>query len=92
MRLQSKQGVDLATVTLFEGNGALSAQVALGESKLTTPEVETSIKKVGSDLVAHIRVPGVANFNLVLEPSDIKALKGMMNKDAIGFMMSAFFK
>jgi len=46
---------------------------------------------VGNDLETTIRIPGVVNFKLLLEPDDVKAMKGMMGKDVVKFMMKSFF-
>lgn len=93
MKLESKKGAELASVCLSTTeNKAMNAQIALGDIRFKTPEVQSTIEKRGKDLVAAIRVPGMVNFNLVLEPSDVKALKGLMSKDALSFMMGAFFK
>ncbi len=93
MKLESKTGEELASVNLSTSDDkSLSAEVQLGDLRFKSPEVQSKIEKRDGNLVTSMRIPGMVNFNLVLEPSDVKALKGIMSKDALTFMMGAFFK
>lgn len=93
MRLLSKTNEELARVDIVSGKGEpLAAKVTMGDTVINSPEVETRIEKVGDNLVAHVRIPGMVNFSVAVEPSDVGALKGMMSKDVLKFMMSSFFK
>jgi len=93
VKLLSKTGEELARVDVQSGKGEpLSAKVTMGDMVIESPEVEMSLEKVGEDLVAHVRIPGMVNFAVAVEPADVGALKGMMSKDVLKFMMGAFFR
>jgi len=92
MKVLSKENEQLIDVALSGGKGVpLKAHVKMGEMEFDSPDVETSMARVGNDLETTIRIPGVANFKLLLEPEDVKAMKGMMGKDIVKFMMKSFF-
>ena len=91
MKLISKTGEELATVAISAPKGeAIKAQVVMGDYEFTTPGVESSIKNIDGNLDVSMRIPGMVNFRIAVEPKDVKALKGLMNKDAIKFMIKAF--
>lgn len=92
MKVLSKENEQLVDVSLQGGKDVpLKATIAIGDTVINSPEVETVMTRVGDCLETAIRVPGAVNFKLMLEPSDIKALKGMMSKDVVKFMMKSFF-
>lgn len=92
MLLLSKEDEKLAAITLSGGKEQpFCATVQLGQTTLNSPDVDLSIVKGDGGLEARIRVPGVANFKVLLQKEDVKALKGLMNKDALGFFMKAMF-
>ena len=92
MKVLSKENEQLVDVALSGGKDApLKAHVKMGEIEFDSPDVETSMACVGDDLETTIRIPGVVNFKLLLEPADVKALKGMMGKGVVKFMMKSFF-
>ena len=93
MKLISKTGEELATVTIAAPKGEpIKAQVNMGDMSFETPGVESSIKRIDGNLDVSMRVPGMVNFRIAVEPKDVKALKGLMNKDAIKFMIGAFLR
>ena len=93
MKLKTKTGEEIAKVKLNLGtDGLLHATALVGGKEIELPGVETSIAKEDGDLAAHIRVPGMVNLTMAVEAADIKALKGLMNKDALSFLMGAIFK
>lgn len=92
MQLLSKDNEPLATVTLTGDKGQpLQAQMQVGDTVITSPGIDVSIGKAQDGLEASMRIPGLVNFKIMLEKDDVKALKGLMNKDALGFLMKAMF-
>lgn len=92
MKLVSKTNEPLAEVKLTGGkNAPLKAHLEMADLSVDSPGVETAIQKVDSCLKVGIRAPEMVHFKVLLEPNDIKALKGLMNKDLIKFMLKAMF-
>ena len=92
MKVLSKKDEQLVDVNLAGGKDApLTAHVEIGDMSFDSPGVETKMTRVGKNLEATIRISGVANFKVLLEPKDVKALKGMANKDVIGFLLRSAF-
>lgn len=92
MLLLSKESEQLASVTLSGGKGEpMSARVQVGEAVISSPDLDVSIGKAEGGLEVRVRVPGAVNFKVLLEKEDVKALKGLMNKEALGFFMKALF-
>jgi hypothetical protein len=92
MKLLTKENEELVNVSLSGGKDELlKAKIQIGALTLNSPGVETKMAKVDSGLQVSIRVPDLANFKIVLETADIKALKSMMNKDVLGFLMKSLF-
>lgn len=92
MKLLSKSNEELVDVELEGGKAEpLKAHICIGDLSFNSPDVETEITKVDNDLQVSIRIPGLVNFKLLVEPDDVKALKGMMSKDVLKFMMKSFF-
>lgn len=92
MKLLSKENEELAEVTLSGGKDTpLKAEMTIGDISISSPDIETDITKVDDDLQVAIRIPGLVNFKLLVEPGDVKALKGMMSKDVLKFAMKSFF-
>ena len=92
MKVLSKDGEQLVDVALNAPKGEpLTAHVEMGGVAFDSPGVETSMERVGDCLQASVRIPGMVNFKLLLEPDDVKAMKSMMSKDVIKFMMKSFF-
>ncbi len=92
MKVLSKENEQLVDVALTGGKDVpLKAHVTMGELSFDSPDVQTAMEKVGDNLETSIRVPGLVNFKLLLEPGDVKALKGMMGKDVLKFVMKSFF-
>ena len=93
MELQTKTGQTVARVHLSGEKGKpLHAMLEMGGKKVELPGVDLSFTKEDGKLVGHVLVPGMTDCRLALEADDVKVLKGLMNKDALGFMMSAFLK
>lgn len=93
MKLLSKTGEELVGIDIAAGKGEpLKADVTMGDTVIHSPELEVNIEKVGSDLVANVRIPNMVNFSVAVEPKDVGALKSLMSKDVLKFMMSSFFK
>ena len=92
MKVLSKENEQLVDVALAGGkNEPIKAQVNIGDMVIDAPDVETTMTRAGDCLETAIRIPGMLNFKLLLEPSDIKAMKSLMSKDVLRFMMKAFF-
>lgn len=92
MKLESKTGTELASMQIdAPSKNALQTKIAIGDIVVNAPETQCNIEKRGDNLVAHIRIPGMVNFNMVVEPADVKAMKSLMSKDVLKFMMKAFF-
>lgn len=92
MKVLTKKNEQLASIALAGGKDEpLKATITMGEKVIESPGVETDMTLVDGNLETAIRLPGMVNMKLVLEPADVKALKGMMSKDVIKFMMKSFF-
>lgn len=92
MKLLSIEGEELASLCL-EGakKEPLRATIGIGTIRFeTTSEVFMEYKD--DVLVGHIRIPGKVKFDLIVEKSDIKALKTVMDGDVIKFMISALMR
>ena len=90
MKLLSTENEELAIISL-QGNkneSSLGAEVNIGEMTFKT-NTEISMERTKEGLIAHIRVPGIVKFSLLVEQQDIKALKGLMNKDVLGFAVKS---
>lgn len=93
MKLLTKDRKELADVSLSAPKGKpLVATINACGKTITAPGVELELTKEGTDLVAHVRIPGMVNFNVAVEPGDMSALKGLMSKDVLKFVMSTLFK
>ncbi len=92
MKVLTKKNEELAVIALSaEKDAPLKATITMGDKVIESPGVETGMTLVDGNLETAIRVPGMVNMKLVLEPADVKALKGLMSKDVIKFMMKSFF-
>ena len=93
MKLLSKQAEELIAVNL-EGSkqGTISAEVTLGDMAIDSPDVEVDMETADGNLIAHIRIPNMARFDLLVEKGDIKALKGLMSGSVIKFFIGALMK
>ena len=92
MKVLTKNNEQLAGIALVGGKDApLKATITVGDKVIESPEVQTAMTCVDGNLETAIRIPGLVNMKLVLEPEDVKALKGLMSKDVIKFMMKSFF-
>ena len=93
MKLVSKEGEVLASVAIDARKGQpLSAAIDVAGRTIQAPPVELDMTKEELGLAARVRVPNLVNFKVVLEPADIKSLKGLMNKDALTFMVKSLLK
>ena len=91
MKVLTKDNEQLAGISLQAGKDKpLKATITVGDKVIESPEVQTAMTCVDGNLETAIRIPGMVNMKLVLEPEDVKALKGLMGKDVIKFMMKAF--
>jgi hypothetical protein len=94
MKVLTVAGEELVGVTLKDNkNGSLTSVVdapSLGVS--VTNNMELRMERSGKNLLAHVRVPGMVKLDLMMEPSDIAAFKGALNKDVISFFLGAIFK
>ncbi len=93
MKLISKDGEVLAGIALEARKGEpVNACIDVVGKTFQAPLTELSIGKEEDGLGVHVRIPGVVNCTLCLEAGDVAALKTLMNKDAIGFMVKALLK
>jgi hypothetical protein len=94
MKVLTVAGEELVDVTLKDNKkGSLTSIInapSLGVS--VSNDMELSMRRSDKGLIAHVRIPGMVKLDLLLEPSDISALKGTMNKDVIMFLLGAMFK
>lgn len=66
----------------------------LGGYRIEGPDVGVSISKAadGNGLLVSSQIPEFVGLNILIEQDDIKTLKSLMNKDAMGFMVKAFIR
>lgn len=59
--------------------------------KVEGPQVQINLQKAptGNGLLVQVGLPDLISFHIMIEKEDIKKLKGLMNKDALGFMVKA---
>ena len=96
MRFTTDQGETLATFALnpTDNSGTCRPVATAGDYRVEGPTVNASIQKDegGEGLVISLALPDLLTFGLVIEKDDVKQLKGLMNKDAVTFMIKAFMK
>ncbi|MDR1185402.1 MAG: hypothetical protein LBK67_11500 [Coriobacteriales bacterium] len=94
MKVLTVAGEELVDVTLKNNRkGSLTNTVnapLMGVS--VTSDMEISMERTRKGLIVHMRVPGKVKFDLLLEPSDVAGMKGLINKDLIMFFLGAMFK
>jgi hypothetical protein len=94
MKVLTVAGEELVGVTLKDNkNGSLTSKVdapVLGVS--VTNDLELRMERNGRNLLAHVRVPGMVKLDLMVEPSDISAFRGALNKDVISFLLGSIFR
>lgn len=77
-----------------DGGTLCQPTTTLGGYRIQGPDVGISISKDanGNGLVVSTRLPELIGMDILIEQDDIKALKSLMNKDAMGFMVKAFIR
>ena len=96
MRFVTDQGETLATFSLStegEAEGCLPIS-NIGPYQVEGPSMDLSIQKDPQDdgLLINLSLPDLITLGIVIEKEDVKQLKGLMNKDAVSFMIKAFMK
>jgi hypothetical protein len=94
MKVLTVEGEELVNVTLKNNRkGVLTNTVNAPSMGITvTSDMEIGMERTRKGLIVHMRVPGKVKFDLLLEPSDVTGMKGMINKDLIMFFLGAMFK
>ena len=96
MRLVTDQGDVLATFALnpLDASGACRPVTVVGDYQVEGPTVDARIQKGddGEGLVVSLGIPDLITLGIVIEKDDVKQLKGLMNKDAVTFMIKALMK
>ena len=95
MRFVTDQGETLAALSLSaESTGECLPTTTMGPYQVEGPRMDLSIQKdeEGDGLLVKVSLPDLIEMGIVIEKEDVKQLKGLMNKDAIGFMVKAFMK
>ena len=91
MKILTTQGEEIASVSMTVENGSLSAAVNLGDMTIAAPPVELSIEGTSDGLVAHVRIPGMAKMDLLIEPQDVKQMTKIPMKGLVSFGAKAIF-
>ncbi|MDR3052923.1 MAG: hypothetical protein LBU48_03565 [Coriobacteriales bacterium] len=94
MKVLTVQGEELATIALKGGKGQpLTSTVKVPELGVqVTQQVEISTERCAEGLILHVRIPGTAKLDALLEPADVSALKGLMSGSMIKFFIGALLK
>ncbi|MCL1847254.1 MAG: hypothetical protein FWF91_04735 [Coriobacteriia bacterium] len=92
MKILTTQGEEVASVsmTVAEG-GSLSAAIKAGDISIAAPPVEISIEGTPDGLIAHVRIPGIAKTDLLIEPQDVKQMMKIPMKGLVSFGAKTIF-
>jgi len=92
MRVLAKNGMEIATVALEAKKGEpLVAHTVVPMAKIAL-DAKIALERAGDDLVAHVTVPGMVAFDLVVTLDDIAGAKGAMSSDVFKFALKAMMK
>lgn len=94
--LKELMSLDLAVEGSRTADGGAICQptTTVGRYRIQGPDMGISISKApdGYGLLVSSQLPGLVGMDILIEQDDIKALKSLMNKDAMGFMVKAFIR
>ena len=93
MKLFAKDGAELLAVnaTVAE-DGIIRSSVEVQQTlRFSLPEVSASFDKAEDGLLFHLDIVGAGldGIDVMLEPDDMKMLKGIPGKGLVGFMFKA---
>ena len=89
MKVFTKDGEQLAAIEMKADGNTIQPKITANGMTFFGPEVQLSTGKHEDGLAIHVIIPGKANMDLVMEKADVKALKGLMSREALGFFMKA---
>lgn len=89
MKVFTVDGEQLAAIEMKAQGNTLEPIIKTNGMTINGPAVELSTGKHEDGLLVHVVVPGKAKMDIVMEKADVKALKGLMSRDAIGFFLKA---
>ena|GEM_PF-2830599 len=92
MKILTTQGEEVASIAMaVEEGGCIKTAVSLGDMVLPAPPIEVNIEGTSDGLIAHIRIPGLAKMDLLVEPQDVKQMTKIPMKGLISFGAKAIF-
>ena len=93
MKLLLGEGQELASLDfdLDASSGAMTPRIDALGYRIEGPQCRAALVKDDAvdGLRLNLELPGMMEGALVIEKADVKKLKGLMNKDALKFMVKA---
>jgi len=86
VKILTTQGEEIASVSMkVEEGGVINTAVNLGGMTLPAPPIEVNIDNSSDGIIAHIRIPGMAKMDLLIEPQDAKQMMKIPMKGIASF-------
>ena len=90
MKILTTQGEELASIKMLaDKSGRLDTSVTVGDLTIDAPPMVVAIEKGADALVAHVRILGTANMDVLIEPQDLKQMLKIPVKGIVSFGVKA---